>query len=105
MDPITVLIDVIDLSIELWIVALAATQMLPMRRRGLFLAIELAGAPIWAFVFGVVLSWFWVGLLVCGVLEFVLPLLFWTGSLFRKVSALFVIQLCSIVAGAVVWTC
>ena len=33
MDPITVLIDVIDLSIEPWIMALAATQMLPMRRR------------------------------------------------------------------------
>lgn len=45
MDPITVLIDAIDLSIEPWIMALAATQMLPMRRRGLFLAIELAGAP------------------------------------------------------------
>ena len=105
MDPITVLIDVIDLSIEPWIMALAATQMLPMRRRGLFLAIELMGTPLWAFAFGTVLSWFWVGLLVCGVLEFVLPLLFWTGSLFRKVSALFVIQLCSIVAGAVVWTC
>ena len=105
MDPITVLIDVIDLSIEPWIMALAATQMLPMRRRGLFLAIELIGTPLWAFAFGTVLSWFWVGLLVCGVLEFVLPLLFWTGSLFRKVSALFVIQLCSIVAGAVVWTC
>lgn len=105
VDPITVLIDVIDLSIEPWIMALAATQMLPMRRRGLFLAIELVGTPLWAFAFGTVLSWFWVGLLVCGVLEFVLPLLFWTGSLFRKVSALFVIQLCSIVAGAVVWTC
>lgn len=105
MDPITVLIDVIDLSIEPWIMALAATQMLPMRRRGLFLVIELMGTPLWAFAFGTVLSWLWVGLLVCGVLEFVLPLLFWTGSLFRKVSALFVIQLCSIVAGAVVWTC
>ena len=105
MDPITVLIDVIDLSIEPWIVALAATQMLPMRRRGLFLAIELIGTLIWAFVFGTVLSWFWVGLVVCGILEFVLPFLFWAGSPFRKVSALFVIQLCSIVAEAVVWTC
>ena len=74
-----------------------------MRRRGLFLALELIGTPLWAFVFGTVLSWFWVGLLVCGILEFVLPLLFWNP--FRKVSALFVIQLCSIVAGAVVWTC
>lgn len=46
MDPITVLIDAIDLSIEPWIMALAATQMLPMRRRGLFLAIELVGANL-----------------------------------------------------------
>lgn len=105
VDPIAVLINVIDLCIEPWIIALAATQMLPMRRRGLFLALELIGTPLWAFVFGTVLSWFWVGLLVCGILEFVLPLLFWRGSPFRKVSALFVIQLCSIVAGVVVWTC
>lgn len=105
MDSIAVLIDVIDLCIEPWIMALAATQILPMRRRGLFLALELIGTLLWAFVFGTVLSWFWTGLVVCGILEFVLPLLFWRGSPFRKVSALFVIQLCSIVAGAVVWTC
>lgn len=105
VDPIAVLIDVIDLCIEPWIIALAATQMLPMRRRGLFLAIELVGAPIWAFVFGTALSWFWAGLALCGVLEFVLPFLFWRSSPFRKVSALFVIQLCSIVAGAVILTC
>lgn len=76
VDSIAVLIDVIDLCIEPWIMALAATQILPMRRRGLFLALELIGTPLWAFVFGTVLSWFWVGLLVCGILEFVLPLLF-----------------------------
>ena len=105
VDSIAVLIDVIDLCIEPWIMALAATQILPMRRRGLFLALELIGTLLWAFVFGTVLSWFWTGLVVCGILEFVLPLLFWRGSPFRKVSALFVIQLCSIVAGAVVWTC
>lgn len=105
MDPIAVLIDVADLCIEPLVMVPAAMLILPMRRRGLFLALELIGTPLWAFVFGTVLSWFWTGLVVCGILEFVLPLLFWRGSPFRKVSALFVIQLCSIVAGAVVWTC
>ncbi len=76
MDPIAVLIDVADLCIEPLVMVPAATQILPMRRRGLFLALELIGTPLWAFVFGTVLSWFWVGLLVCGILEFVLPLLF-----------------------------
>lgn len=105
MDPIAVLIDVADLCIEPLVMVPAAMLILPMRRRGLFLALELIGTLLWAFVFGTVLSWFWTGLVVCGILEFVLPLLFWRGSPFRKVSALFVIQLCSIVAGAVVWTC
>ena len=91
MDPIAVLIDVADLCIEPLVMVPAAMLILPMRRRGLFLALELIGTPLWAFVFGTVLSWFWVGLLVCGILEFVLPLLFWRGFPFRKVSALFVI--------------